>query len=249
MVIWGGVGAADLGDGGRYDPALNAWQPVSATGAPSARDLHTAVWTGTRMLVWGGQDATSELNTGARYNPVADAWSAMSLAGAPEGRDSHRAVWVGGGLMIVWGGEDATAVVGSGGRYGLGATADADHDGVMVCAGDCDDTNGSVWDTPGEVPTLTVTQPGTLSWGDPQPPGGSSPFAFDVLRATDPGDFVGTAVCLETAAPAESASDPALPPVDTVFFYLVRAVNACPSGAGPLGSDSDGVPIAGRTCP
>ena len=41
----------------------------SMTGAPSARVGHTAVWTGTEMLVWAGWDST-----GARYNPATDLW-------------------------------------------------------------------------------------------------------------------------------------------------------------------------------
>ncbi|HET6279050.1 MAG TPA: hypothetical protein VFG08_09720, partial [Candidatus Polarisedimenticolia bacterium] len=30
------------------------WLAMSVTGVPPARDRHTAVWTGTRMVVWGG---------------------------------------------------------------------------------------------------------------------------------------------------------------------------------------------------
>jgi len=35
----------------------------------------------------------------------------------------------------------------------------------------------------------------------------------------------------------------------TPFFYLVRAVNSCPAGRGPLGTGSDGSPRAGVACP
>ena len=34
-----------------------------------------------------------------------------------------------------------------------------------------------------------------------------------------------------------------------VFFYLVRAENACPLGQGSLGKDSNGAPREGRSCP
>ena len=34
-----------------------------------------------------------------------------------------------------------------------------------------------------------------------------------------------------------------------VQFYLVRAENACPNGAGTPGTDSDGVERDARTCP
>src|SRR5207245_6667592 len=36
---------------------------TSITNAPSARGGHTAIWTGSEMIVWGGSD----LNTGGRY--------------------------------------------------------------------------------------------------------------------------------------------------------------------------------------
>jgi len=34
-----------------------------------------------------------------------------------------------------------------------------------------------------------------------------------------------------------------------VFYYLVRAENACPDGAGSLGARSDGTERTGRDCP
>ena len=38
-------------------------------GAPLVRAYHTAVWTGTEMIVWGGDTGTAYLNTGGRYTP------------------------------------------------------------------------------------------------------------------------------------------------------------------------------------
>jgi hypothetical protein len=45
-----------LNTGGRYDPATDSWAATPFTGAsvPSGRWYHTAVWTGTEMIVWGG---------------------------------------------------------------------------------------------------------------------------------------------------------------------------------------------------
>jgi hypothetical protein len=34
-----------------------------------ARAYHSAVWTGTQMIVWGGWNGTDVLNTGGRYTP------------------------------------------------------------------------------------------------------------------------------------------------------------------------------------
>ncbi|HSM15028.1 MAG TPA: kelch repeat-containing protein, partial [Thermoanaerobaculia bacterium] len=50
---------------------------------PATRRRHTAVWTGTEMIVWGGFDGSSRLDTGGRYDPATDIWVATSRAGAP----------------------------------------------------------------------------------------------------------------------------------------------------------------------
>ncbi len=58
MIVWGGwagVGNIYFNTGGRYDPSTNSWTPTSTTNAPSGRRTHTAVWTGSEMIVWGGQ--------------------------------------------------------------------------------------------------------------------------------------------------------------------------------------------------
>jgi hypothetical protein len=44
------------------------------------------------------------------------------------------------------------------------------------------------------------------------------------------------------------AVDGTLPPVDQVFFYLVHAQSFCPHDDGPLGTDSGGNAIPGRSC-
>ncbi|OGF68216.1 MAG: hypothetical protein A2Y62_20705 [Candidatus Fischerbacteria bacterium RBG_13_37_8] len=62
------------------------------------RILHSAVWTGTEMIIWGGGT-----NTGAIYDPTSDSWTALPTANAPSGRYNFSAVWSG-SEMIVWGG-------------------------------------------------------------------------------------------------------------------------------------------------
>ncbi len=57
MIVWGGYNGNALNDGGQYDPVANAWAATTTAGAPSGRDSHTAVWTGSRMIVWGGSTA------------------------------------------------------------------------------------------------------------------------------------------------------------------------------------------------
>jgi N-acetylneuraminic acid mutarotase len=99
MIVWGGTGA--LITGGRYNPSTDTWTATSITGAPTYRELHTAVWTGTEMIVWGGIGG-DWLNTGGKYNPSTDSWTATSTTNAPARRDAHTAVWTG-TEMIVWG--------------------------------------------------------------------------------------------------------------------------------------------------
>ena len=116
MIVWGG-GASGLNTGGRYDPALNTWTPTS-TGAnvPTARYSHSAVWTGSEMIIWGGFSLTlNELNTGGRYNPVSDTWTATSVAGVPSARFDHVAVWTGTEMIVSKGQSQST--VNAGGRY------------------------------------------------------------------------------------------------------------------------------------
>ena len=82
------------------DPCTDdTWTATSTTNAPVARSNHTAVWTGSEMIVWGG----SFLNTGGRYNPATDSWTATTITNAPSARSVHTAVWTG-SEMIVWGG-------------------------------------------------------------------------------------------------------------------------------------------------
>ena len=85
----------------------DTWTPTSTANAPSARFYHTAVWTGSEVIVWGGEGHNGVLlNTGGRYNPATDTWAATSTNNVPSGREFHTAVWTG-SEMIVWG--DSTA--------------------------------------------------------------------------------------------------------------------------------------------
>lgn len=83
----------------------NSWQSMSTVNAPSARMLHSAVWTGSKMIVWGGINNSGQtlLNTGGIYDPETDTWTTMSTANAPTARSMHNAFWTG-TKMIVWGG-------------------------------------------------------------------------------------------------------------------------------------------------
>ena len=105
MIVWGGItySATTLNTGGRYNPDTGHWQPITTNGTPTARTNHSAVWTGTTMLIWGGWDGSGYLYDGAEYDPVLDRWTALTTPYALPGRSSHQAVWTGTD-MIVWGG-------------------------------------------------------------------------------------------------------------------------------------------------
>jgi hypothetical protein len=124
MLVWGGSTGTQpvstyYGNGRAYDPQLDQWgADLSTTGAPSPRSLHTAVWTGTEMIVWGGYNGIQLLGTGGRYDPATGQWTgSTSTVGAPSPRLHHHAVWTG-TEMIVWGGQD------SGGNRNDGALYD-----------------------------------------------------------------------------------------------------------------------------
>ena len=96
----------------------DTWTPTSTSNAPDGRFDHTAVWTGSEMIVWGGADINGNgLNTGGRYDPSTDSWTATSTTSAPSARGLHTAVWTG-SEMIVWGGETQNIVLlNTGGTY------------------------------------------------------------------------------------------------------------------------------------
>ncbi|ANM30951.1 hypothetical protein ABI59_17260 [Acidobacteria bacterium Mor1] len=127
MLVWGGTTdendpAAVVSGGGRYDPALDAWSPLPAAGAPSARREPTAVWSGSEMILFGGRDASgASVNSGGRYDPVTDSWSPLDTSGAPADRVEHSAIW-NGSAMLIFGGRSLTAggsftPLGDGARY------------------------------------------------------------------------------------------------------------------------------------
>jgi N-acetylneuraminic acid mutarotase len=119
MIVWGG-GTDPYGTvfntGARYNPVTDTWSPISTVNAPAARFQHTAVWTGSEMIVWGGSAPTNPMNTGGRYNPLTDSWASLSVVDAPSARTGHTMVWTG-QEMIVWGGSDGANVLNTGARY------------------------------------------------------------------------------------------------------------------------------------
>jgi len=153
MIVWGGsVTAAPsvTATGGVYDPATDTWTPTSTTNAPLARHSHRAVWTGSKMIVWGGFGAASYEGTGGIYDPASDTWTTMSIVGAPSGRTELAMVWADNAL-VVWGGFNGS-VLGSGAVY----TPQSDTWAALPTAGS---------PTPRLAPTGVWTGARAIFWG------------------------------------------------------------------------------------
>lgn len=62
-----------------------------------------AVWTGTDMVVFGGEGMGTSFADGARYCLAEDTWAMLPAKGAPSSRTGHAMLWTG-KEVIVWGG-------------------------------------------------------------------------------------------------------------------------------------------------
>jgi len=70
MLIWGGEEAGFGAPGHAYDVSANAWSPMTLDGTPAPRSGHSAVWTCSELIVWGGRwPPDGEMDTGGRYSP------------------------------------------------------------------------------------------------------------------------------------------------------------------------------------
>ena len=129
LLAWGGTESTtdgfpgtDHNDGAMYDPVADTWTPMTASGAPAARYNAGSVWTGTEMVVWGGNQSPAAggsvlaLDSGARYDPSSDTWHAMAAVSLGA-RASVSMVWSG-AEVIIWGGvSPADFLRGDGARY------------------------------------------------------------------------------------------------------------------------------------
>jgi hypothetical protein len=107
FIVWGG-GSGDKvdwqvhADGAAYHPTTDSWRTLAP--APiEARERHTAAWTGSEMIVWGGTRrhyGVGDLLDGARYDPVTDTWRTMSPAPAGTDRSGGQAAVVDDLLVI-----------------------------------------------------------------------------------------------------------------------------------------------------
>jgi hypothetical protein len=152
MIIWGGAAPSGaLQKGSIYNPSNDTWVQTSTSGAPEVRNEHTAVWTGTEMIIWGGAaNSGASLDSGSRYDPVTDKWTSLTTTNAPSGRALHTALWTGSEMIIFGGGSGdgiSTVEFNDGGRYCVSASSTPDYS--LSCI------PGSIATLPNTVANLT----------------------------------------------------------------------------------------------
>lgn len=165
----------------------NSWRALRSacynpTNVPSPRrGIFSAVWTGERVIVWGGmRNPVNFLNTGGLYDPQTDTWQATPAAGGdvPSPRNEHIAVWTG-TEMIIWGGHNGL-YVNTGSRYNPTTNSWTEMSTIGAPPGRCCFVGvwtGSrllVWGGAnagvGLLNTLGVYDPATNTWLTPAPP-------------------------------------------------------------------------------
>jgi hypothetical protein len=134
MVVWGGsetvvtpTGANSSwhetqlrGDGAAYNPASNSWR-LLAPSPLAPRIGHFGVWTGTEMMVWGGDERnkidsenrpdTGRASDGAMYDPRTDTWRPVSPSPLAGEEDSYgRSTWTGKTALFWVGTAESTRV-------------------------------------------------------------------------------------------------------------------------------------------
>jgi hypothetical protein len=101
-----------------YDDVTRQFANVNIPGAQQLGANHSAVWTGDRLVLFGGRIPSSGIVQDDAFvvDPTFLTFTAAATAGRPAARDRHGAVWT--GLhMIVWGGRSGTAALADGARY------------------------------------------------------------------------------------------------------------------------------------
>ncbi|MCK6501387.1 MAG: kelch motif-containing protein, partial [Nitrospira sp.] len=116
LIVWGQKMPNKPNEGGIYDLATDSWyMPPNLQGAvdsPLNRKNHAAVWTGTHMIVFGGDvdPDTGIPNSGYMYNPTSDVWEnlpnfanavGVPFNGTPLEQGSHTGIWTGSQFVIL----------------------------------------------------------------------------------------------------------------------------------------------------
>jgi hypothetical protein len=107
MIVWGSSppsgDSSDQPEGFGYDPATGRWSmlPPSPLGQ-AGRESMLAVWTGTLLVVGGGDSPTGVQKDAAAYDPVTDSW--LPLPDAPVGFEANGIgpdIWTGASVITI----------------------------------------------------------------------------------------------------------------------------------------------------
>jgi N-acetylneuraminic acid mutarotase len=219
LLVWGGMYKTNeepntpLGTGARYNPSTNAWVAVMATQItpPSPRARAAAVWTGTEMIVWGGDPVGGALATGGIYNP-------RTLCGI-------------GGCQQVGLTSCSAGAISFQCTPGVPFTESCDN-----IDNDCDGFIDDNIPAPTTHPVVFGVKNGgsLMYWWVATP----DTTAYDVVRGnlgtlrSSGGNFTTSLdTCLVNDIRTEAVTDNTAPGGGAGFWYLVRSVNAC-SGLG-----------------
>jgi N-acetylneuraminic acid mutarotase len=135
LVIWGGKGNNEAtGDGFMFvidrdttdfeksgQEVKGEWVKLSASGAPSARFDHSVEWTGTEMLIFGGETILGVSNTGFAYDILKDSWRSLTTKGGVTARTKHTSEWTG-SQLVIFGGLTNKSLTGTGMKIRISET-------------------------------------------------------------------------------------------------------------------------------
>ena len=70
MLIYGGEdNTGSISSGAAFDPAKNTWRTLDTATGAVARTLSTAVWSGSQLVIFGGQSAGTPIAALQRLTP------------------------------------------------------------------------------------------------------------------------------------------------------------------------------------
>jgi len=121
--VWTGTYAVYYGgdqtktEGKRYNPANDSWLSVQSNAGTELRTDFSWVWTGTELVIWGGETSAGDVGTGARYTPATNSWYTMSNTNAPSPRRNAKMFWTGTEIIIYGGETGFNTILNTGAKY------------------------------------------------------------------------------------------------------------------------------------
>lgn len=110
-LVWGGFrnntsGPNYLGNGAVFNPRTKHWRGVDGENIPQPRKGHSLVWTGDKIVVWGGDGGPFKLATGSSLDLTSMKWTPLSGSSSLKPRADHETVWQNGRMVVMGGCRD-----------------------------------------------------------------------------------------------------------------------------------------------